>query len=212
MPDRYNTSDNIEAQYEPGSDETVLRNKLGISSTQEMDDVELRLLEQLYEKVLSEITADQAITTADIREWHRSWLGNIYGWAGRERSVNVAKADFHFAAASRIPRLLEELDSKYLSKLTPCEGFSENQLVDAIATVHVELILIHPFREGNGRLARLLAGVMALQAGWPELDFSSWDADKDKYFLSIQAGMGGDYKPMKTLVRQALRDGGEAAY
>ncbi|HZD53060.1 MAG TPA: cell filamentation protein Fic, partial [Woeseiaceae bacterium] len=121
MPDRYSTSDNIEAQYQPGSDETVLRNKLGISSAQEMDDVELQLLEQLYEKVLSETTADQTITTADIREWHRSWLGNVYEWAGRERSVNVAKGDFHFAAASRIPSLLEDLGSKYLSKLTPCE-------------------------------------------------------------------------------------------
>lgn len=175
-----------------------------------MDDVELRLLDQLYEKVLSETASDQAITTAHIREWHRSWLGNVYEWAGRERSVNMAKGDFHFAVASRIPRLLEELDSKYLSKLTPCEGFSENQLVGAIATIHVELILIHPFREGNGRLARLLAGVMALQAGWPEPDFSSWDADKDKYFLSIQAGISGDYQPMKALVRQALRDGGKA--
>jgi len=36
----------------------------------------------------------------------------------------------------------------------------------ALAEVHAELILIHPFREGNGRLARLLALLMALQAGF----------------------------------------------
>lgn len=210
MPDRYDASDNLEGQFQPGSDGEVLRNKLGIVTAEEMDDVELQLLDQLYEKVLSELTADQVIASADLKEWHRSWLGNVYEWAGCERSVNMAKGEFHFAAAAQIPRLLDELDRKYLSKLTPCEGFSEQLLTEAIATTHVELILIHPFREGNGRLARLLAGVMALQAGWPEPDFTSWDADKNGYFSAIQAGVSGDYGPMKTLVRQALRDGEKA--
>ena len=61
------------------------------------------------------------------------------------------------------------LGKEILPTHTPCTGMSENQLTEAIAVVHVELILIHPFREGNGRLSRLLANVMALQAGWPEL-------------------------------------------
>ena len=39
------------------------------------------------------------------------------------------------------------------------------------AAVHAEPILIHPFREGNGRCARLLATLMGLQAGLPALDF-----------------------------------------
>jgi hypothetical protein len=41
-----------------------------------------------------------------------------------------------------------------------------------LAEVHAELILVHPFRDGNGRLARLVALLMALQAGLPPLDFS----------------------------------------
>ena len=44
----------------------------------------------------------------------------------------------------------------------------------AIAETQVELIPIHPFREGNGRLARLLADVMAVQAGQDPLDYSAW--------------------------------------
>ncbi len=50
---------------------------------------------------------------------------------------------------------------------------SREQVIEAIATVHVELILIHPFREGNGRLSRLLADVMAVQAGFQSLDYES---------------------------------------
>lgn len=81
----------------------------------------------------------------------------------------------------------------------------DEQLVEAIAVVHIELILIHPFREGNGRITRLLANVMAMQAGRPELDFSIWDEQKDRYFSAIQAGLD-DYEPIKELVRQVLHD------
>ncbi len=83
---------------------------------------------------------------------------------------------------------------------------NDAELIEAIAIVHVEFILVHPFREGNGRLARLLANIMALQANKPELDFSSWDTARDCYFLAIQAGMACDYEPMKLFVKQALHD------
>jgi cell filamentation protein len=38
-------------------------------------------------------------------------------------------------------------------------------LIRGLAEIHVEFVLIHPFREGNGRIARLLADVMACLAG-----------------------------------------------
>jgi cell filamentation protein len=152
------------------------------------------------------VVEDQIITVAELSEWHRKWLGNIYEWAGQERSVNMSKGDFHFATVAQIPRLLAELDKKYLSVYTPCQGFNESRLVEAIAIVHVELILVHPFREGNGRLSRLLANVMALQAGWPELDFSAWDAASEDYFAAIRAGMDCNYEPLKALVKQVLND------
>jgi len=78
----------------------VLLNKLAITDVDEMNMVELDLLEQLYEKVLAEVTEEQTITVADLMEWHRVWLGNVYDWAGRECSVNMGKGDFHFAACA----------------------------------------------------------------------------------------------------------------
>lgn len=205
MKDRYDTSGNPEAQYAPGSNAAVLANKLGISDKAEMDDTELSLLEQLYHAVISTTTEDQPIRVATIREWHRSWLGNVYVWAGQDRTVNIGKGGFQFAAAGQIPKLLDELERQFLAVHTPCVEMTEARLVEAIASVHIELILIHPFREGNGRLSRLLANVMALQAGWPELDFAVWDQDKPAYFAAIRAGLGGD-QPMQQLVRRVLRE------
>jgi cell filamentation protein len=65
----------------------------------------------------------------------------------------------------------------------------------------VELILIHPFREGNGRLSNLLANVMALQAGQQMLDFSYLDNNKSGYLAAIQTGLD-NAEPMKTIFRQ----------
>ena len=205
MNGRYDTTGNVEGQYEPGSGNRVLANKLGIIDAGEMDDVELDLLDRLDEDVLGSFEDNRRITVADVCEWHRRWLGNVYVWAGRYRTLNMAKGDFPFAASAQIPRLMDNLDKDVLSVRTPCVGMSEDQLAAAIAVVHVELILIHPFREGNGRLSRLLASVMASQAGWPELDYTRWDRHKSDYFAAIQAGLT-DYNPMEALVRRALRE------
>lgn len=205
MADRYDTAGNPEGEFEPGSGGLILKNKLGITDPAEMDDEELGLLEELYEAVISSSGEADMITTDDLSEWHRMWLGEVYDWAGITRTVNLGKGDFFFAAANQIPKLLTELD-EILARYTPCKGMSDGDLIEAIAYVHVEFILIHPFREGNGRLARLLATVMALQAGKPEPDFTSWHECRDEYFSAIQQGMAGNYEPMEAFVKKALRD------
>ena len=128
----------------------------------------------------------------------------MYEWAGDERSVNMSKGDFHFAAATQISQLLNKFESNYLSRYTPCTDLTNDELIEAIAIVHIEFILIHPFREGNGRLSRLLADVMAVQAGFQPLDYSSWDENKNEYFTAIQQGVNMNYEPMKKWVASAL--------
>ena len=58
-----------------------------------------------------------------------------------------------------------------LSASASCRFSSHQEIAHALAIVHVELLLIHPFREGNGRLARMPASLMSFQAGLPPLDF-----------------------------------------
>lgn len=197
-----------QGEHEPGSDGRVLANKLGITDPAEIEEAELQLLLQLYEEVLPTIGPTETVTSAMICEWHRKWLANVYTWAGRLRSVDLVKDDFRFASAAQVPRLLDELDRHVLGQLTPCEGMGEEELAQAIATVHVELILVHPFREGNGRIARFVADVMAYQAGFESLDYTAWDENKEEYIKAIHAGMDRNYVPMERLVSRAL--GGES--
>jgi cell filamentation protein len=84
---------------------------------------------------------------------------------------------------------------------------SEGELVEALAIIHIETILIHPFRDGNGRLSRLVSNIMALQADYPMLDFSYMDNKREAYFsaIHIQAGLD-DSEPLQKIFRQVLLD------
>lgn len=81
---------------------------------------------------------------------------------------------------------------------------SDEELVAFLAEMHVAFILIHPFREGNGRISRLLLDVMAAKAGAQPLDYSLWDEHKEFYFKAIQAGRDGDCQHVERLIRDVL--------
>jgi cell filamentation protein len=206
MTDRYQVN-GTEGDFEPGSNEQVLRNRVGIQSPDDMNDLELGLLAQLYDEVLLNSFPDRQLVVQDLKSWHRLWLGNVYAWAGQERSVNIGKSGFMFASAGQISRLLDEFEAKYLVRWTPCSTLTQEALIEAIAVTHVEFILIHPFREGNGRLSRLLADVMAVQAGHEPLDYSAWERRKQDYIVAIHAGMSCNYGPMCQFVAEAMAAG-----
>lgn len=206
MTNRYQAT-GAEGEFEPGSNEQVLRNLVGITSADDMDELELQLLSDLYDEVLLQNLPDRPLTVADLKRWHRMWLGNVYAWAGQERSVNLGKSGFQFATAVLLPGLLSNFERECLTRWTPCGNLAPDALVNAIAVTHVELIVIHPFREGNGRLSRLLADVMAVQAGHEPLDYSSWEQHKPTYIGAIHAGFSGDYRSMEKLVAQAMAAG-----
>ncbi len=74
------------------------------------------------------------------------------------------------------------------------------EVAHALAVVHTEFILIHPFREGNGRVGRMLAIVMAAQAGYPALDFGHLKGlKKQEYFRAVKAGMDYNFEPMEKI-------------
>lgn len=202
---RYDVSGLPEARFESGSDEQVLRNRLGIKSPKEMDDIETRALERTMVELIGKYDAEHRFTATDIREMHKCWLGEIYEWAGEYRQVNVSKGEFPFAAAARVPGLMPEFEKGVLACYTPCNFKDKVDITRALAETHVELVLIHPFREGNGRIARMLSILMALQAGLPLLNFSPIaEEKKQEYFAAVQAGLDKNYASMERLFAEII--------
>ncbi len=172
-----------------------------------MENQESIAFEHCYELCLERFNSFDSLTIKDIIWMHRQWLGHIYSFAGENRTVNMSKGGFLFAAAHLIPSLMKRYEKEVLRKYTPGSRLqTTDELVRALAILHVEFILIHPFREGNGRLGRLLCTLIALQAGKNMLDISyiSNDDGREMYFKAIQAGADHDYEPMEALFRGML--------
>lgn len=202
---RYNTDNLIETQFQSGSNRRVLKNLLGIKRKREMDALEATNLFKATMWAIQNYSADYRFTAQDINVLHQQWLGSIYPWAGQHRQVNISKGGFNFAMAAQVSRLMAEFEHDVLARYTPCNFNNRDEVIEALAITHCELVLIHPYREGNGRTSRLLATLMALQAGLPLLDFSGITAkQKQAYFKAVQAGLGRDYEPMKNIFKKVV--------
>jgi cell filamentation protein len=203
---RYSVSGLIEAQYQPGSRNRVLRNLLSITRKRVMDETEAREQKRALKELLSIYTPEHRFKAADICRMHRIWLDGIYEWAGRYRRVNLSKGAFPFAPAARIPELMIDFENGPLKRFTPCLFDTHSEVAYALAVVHAELVLIHPFREGNGRIGRMLAILMGAQAGLPPLDFGYVEGrKKQEYFYAVQAGMDEDYQPMEKIFTGVIK-------
>ena len=111
----------------------MLANKLGIIDEQEMDTLESGLLLMLYEHLFIESQPPEALAFEHISRWHRQWLGNVYDWAGRLRNANLTKDGFQFAAADRIPLLLDGFEKQFLSRSGELKSLARLELVSYLA-------------------------------------------------------------------------------
>lgn len=183
----------------------MLRNLLGIARVRDMAEAESQALQLAQEKAIDQYSAAHRFAAKDICDLHRLWLSPIYSWAGEFRPVDLSKGNFRFANAAQIPRLMQEFERNALARFTPCQIQDVGLLTNALALVHAELILIHPFRDGNGRAARMLAMLMGLQAGLPPLDFSPMlGRGKRAYIAGIHAAMGRDYRILSGLFEKII--------
>jgi cell filamentation protein len=128
---------------------------------------------------------------------HYSALHHLYEFAGKFRNVNLSKGGFAFPAARFLEASMATFEKEILTKL-PQKYAHEEALIKDVAMVHAELLFIHPFREGNGRTARILASLMIQNQGHAPLNFKG--IDFDLYVKAVRMAAGKDYKLMEKLI------------
>lgn len=208
---RYTTPEGPEADFQPGSNGEVLLNLKGITSKKEIEGLEYSELVRVQEEYLRTVESSTPITVSFICKMHKDWLGSIYEWAGRYRTVELAKAGFQWPPAYLVEKNMNDFEASLLKKNTPCKAGPVADVAMSIAKVHAELLLIHPFREGNGRLARWLADIMALQAGFPvpEYGFVGKGATsrQQRYLNGVKRGYITDYQPLADFFAETITRG-----
>ncbi|MEI6489473.1 MAG: Fic family protein [Bacteroidota bacterium] len=135
-----------------------------------------------------------------MKKIHKLALGHLYTFAGKTRTVNISKGGFMFPPALALDNALKEMEDTILKEL-PSTFKSKSELIKYVALVHAELLFIHPFREGNGRTARLLANLMVAKAGYKLLDLENFSKIKfDDYVIAVKMAANKNYKPMEKII------------
>lgn len=197
---------------EPGSNGLVLANLLGIKDPREMEVEESLAFKDAYRWSLDHFSAETCFSFNDLCLMHRTWLGGIYGFAGKIRSVNLSKGEVFFAPAEHLQSSIRAFEL-ILQSLTPCKSPSIEEAARPISTVHGEFILVHPFREGNGRLGRWLADLMAMQSGLSPIDWAfdvETESKRNAYHSALQEAFAKKFSSLEELVLNGLRRGSES--
>jgi fido (protein-threonine AMPylation protein) len=100
----------------------------------------------------------------------------------------------------------ERLDSRLPPESTPADEGLLHSVVVLAAAAHGELVRIHPFANGNGRVARLLANRCLLRYGLPPVVRLKPRSEGNEYVRAAEASMEGDHQPMVQLVLAMLGD------
>lgn len=171
----------------------TLENKLGLEDAAELARAEERIskrnaLELFASGRLENFPAGKFATLAEI---HRALFGEIYDFAGKIRTVNIAKGHFRFAAALYLAEALAQVENM------PQKNFNE------IVEKYVEMNVAHPFREGNGRSMRLWLDHIFKTELNRVVDWSR--VDKSEYLSTMELSPIHDDK-IKSLLAAALTD------
>ncbi len=153
---------------------------------------------------VSGLRDDTPVTVDLVQDVHRELMGEIYPFAGEWRTVALSKGDAHWPLPpDGIPPHMARLEERLFSR-TPFSNADKDALCGFVAEVMNEILAIHPFREGNGRAARVVGSLIFLQNDLPPL--SEWDRarDKDEYIRACKAGILRDHAPLTAVLQRWL--------
>lgn len=193
------------SRYNVGGDQApseILKNKLGIKDQKALEDTESVLFSDTYEHFLARLEERRPKFCVNlIFEIHKYFLGPLYSWAGKTRSVQISKDGVLFCKAAHIENALKDFE-ELLKKKLPGRSDSKAAVAEKLAVIHCEFNAIHPFREGNGRTIRLFLDLLALADGYSLIDFGK--SSKKEYIEACIEGMSQDYSKMKSVIYKGL--------
>lgn len=152
----------------------ALENKLGITDSATLARTEEKLSKEKAVKLVEHGILDKqkAGSFQALAEIHKYLFEDIYDFAGKIRTVNIAKGGFRFAPVMYLESSLENIEKM------PQSDF------DSIVEKYVEMNIAHPFREGNGRSMRIWLDMMFRKELSVAVDWSR--IDKEDYLLAME--------------------------
>lgn len=181
-------------------DTAVLINKFGIKDDKRLAAIEQSVTSMLIAKASIEIPFEN-VDFNYYKNLHKYVFSDIYDWAGTVRKVDMSKKGTNFCSADKI----EELGTRIFERLKQNEYlkiFSDDKFIIEFTNLYCDLNILHPFREGNGRIQRLFLSMLVSSLG-KRLDFSEIDADE--LMIATIRSVSGDVFMLQDIFRELIK-------
>jgi Fic-DOC domain mobile mystery protein B len=144
------------------------------------------------------------LTDAYIRRVHRDMFDELWSWAGTYRTSNVQPGIPFPRISTEIGLLCRDVESWDKQTDNPLP------ILERAVRLHHRLVQIHPYRNGNGRHARLMSDIYLRAHShplpeWPYAEITQeGTSPRKEYVLTLKAADRGDYQPLLSYTRRYL--------
>lgn len=182
------------------SNSDILINRLDIRDQDILDQAEAEFTAERYRTYIPSQLSILDFSFEHLKALHYHLFQDLYEWAGQTRDVDISKGATRFCTWTRI-----EPEAQKLFRVIPALAKCENNdiLIERVADLFCELNLLHPFREGNGRVLRFFFEELLYAIGydvtWPKISQQDWiDANI--------AGVNLNLDLLKVIFNQAISE------
>lgn len=174
----------------------VLKNKADLRDQGELQKFE-RSVTALRIQELKERPLKGDFSLEHMRDIHRQVFKDVYEWAGEVRKVNMAKGPegdrTHFALTADIG-IKAELIKVSIEEANHLRGMDRKELSSKMGEIYAAVNDLHPFREGNGRVAREYMSELAGKAGYG-IDYTK--VGRQAWQEAAKASARGNLEPIR---------------
>lgn len=165
---------------------------------------DLKLLE-VYDYLVNNLDISKSFNFNTIKKWHRAIFKTIYPFGGDLRTVEMSKGNGDEAWCWRLEFLeaIPQLD-QLIVKISKTNYDDIDIITLDLAQFISEFLFIHPFREGNGRLSRLVCDIILAKNGFPMIGLNLKNGDN--YIEKVHQGYNCDYEPMRELLKSKIEE------
>jgi cell filamentation protein len=165
---------------------------------------DLKLLE-LYYYLVENFDVSKSFNFNTVKKWHKEVFKTIYPFAGDLRTVVMSKGGGDDAWEWRLEFLdaIPNLDGLII-KISKTNYDDIDTITMDLAQLICEFLFVHPFREGNGRLSRLVCDIILAKNGFPMIGLNLKNGDN--YIEKVHQGYNCDYEPMKELLKSKIEE------
>lgn len=212
--DNLNSEDIIENPWEEWTSNDIQKiiasNGVSINYLKSTDPDFIQTLEdkkllEIYVYLVDNFDISKSFGFDTVVKWHKEIFKTIYPFAGDLRTVEMEKGKgfenwtwklSFFKGIPDLDNLIKEVSNRDYEDI--------DSITQDLSKIICDFLFIHPFREGNGRLCRLVSDILLAKNGFPMIGLNLKSGDK--YIERIHEGYDCNYEPIKELLKTKIEE------